>query len=454
MSEWFDAEQHVERAHEHFEAGRWEEAESELRLALAMNPQQAEWHFNLGLTLDAAGRHGDAHGAFKAASELNPDDAQPVIMAGLSLLRGGEPAASLEWFDRAEKLSPENVMPYVHRIEANAALGQHEQAEVMFYMAQQIDPRSADAFVCMADSLLDRRMHEKAVWCLREAAAIDPDMPGVQARLAQVYAATGRHERARQLYLRELRRDPGDIGTLLELGELLVDMNRFVEAAEKFRRVLEIEPENADAHCALGVLAERLGSLDEAAMQMDVVLRLDPEYPGGRRRLAGVLLRRKRGTDETTAASLLRQELAEFRLRAGSLEPEEREELGRLLLDADLPTEAADVLSALTAQDPQNPRGHHLLSVALLQSGRRAEGMEEARRVLRLDPRFVPAMHNLAMACIRERRWTRARYWLRQARGVDRDDASVRRLTLLLRLHAVGEAAAWVWCFVMRRRPK
>jgi tetratricopeptide (TPR) repeat protein len=454
MSEWFEAEQHVERAHEHFEAGRWEEAESELRLALSMNPQQGEWHFNLGLTLDAAGRHTDAASAFRAAAELDPEDPQPAIMTGLSHLRAGDPSASLEWFDKAERLQPESVMPYVHRIEAHATLGQHDQAELMFYMAQQIDPRSAEAFLAMADSLLDRSLHEKAVWCLREAAAIDEGLPGVQARLAHVYAATGRQERARQLYLRELRRDPGDIATLLDLGALLVEMNRFVEAGEKFRRVLEIEPDNADAHRALGDLAERLGNLDEAAMQMDVVMRLDPSYPGGRRRLASVLLRRRRGKDGEQATGLLAQELDDFRQNPALIVGPDREDLGRLLLDAQRPEDAAVVLGALANQEPQNPRAHHLLSVALLQSGRRAEGMEEARRVLRLDPRFVPAMHNLAMACIRERRWTRARYWLRQARAIDHEDASVRRLTLLLRLHAVGEGAAWVWCFLGRRRPK
>ena len=35
MSEWFDAERHVERAHELFEARRWDEAEHELRRALS-----------------------------------------------------------------------------------------------------------------------------------------------------------------------------------------------------------------------------------------------------------------------------------------------------------------------------------------------------------------------------------------------------------------------------------
>ena len=67
MSEWQEAEQHVERAHELYEAGRWEEAESELRHAIAMNPYQAEWQFNLGLTLDAAGRHKEAADVFREA---------------------------------------------------------------------------------------------------------------------------------------------------------------------------------------------------------------------------------------------------------------------------------------------------------------------------------------------------------------------------------------------------
>src|SRR5262245_53815618 len=51
MNEWFDAEHHVERAHEHYEAGRWTEAETELRHALSLNPYRPDWHFNLGLTL-------------------------------------------------------------------------------------------------------------------------------------------------------------------------------------------------------------------------------------------------------------------------------------------------------------------------------------------------------------------------------------------------------------------
>ena len=35
-------------------------ADSTLREAISLNPYRPEWHFNLGLTLEAAGRNGDA----------------------------------------------------------------------------------------------------------------------------------------------------------------------------------------------------------------------------------------------------------------------------------------------------------------------------------------------------------------------------------------------------------
>ncbi len=454
MSEWQEAEQHVERAHELYELGRWEEAESELRHAISLNPYQAEWQFNLGLTLDAAGRHKEAAEVFREAFGLDPEDEQSALMAGVSLLRSDDPRGALEWLERAEKLDAADVQSYVHRIEAFTALGQHDQAEIMFYLAQQVDPRSADAFLAMADSLLERELFEKAVWCLREAAKIDAELPGVQGKLAEVYAATGRYERARQLYLRELRIEPGDIDTLLSLGTLLVEMNRFAEAGEKFRRVLEIEPDNAEAHFELGDLAEREGRTDDAGRQFDVVLRLDPEYSGARRRLAGVLFRRGKAEDRAAVEALLRRELTEFGERPAQFEGADLEELGSLLLDADLAEDAVRVFRVLAEREPEQARSHHLLSVALLEAGERAEGMEETRKVLRLDPRNVAAMHNMAMACVRERRWRRARYWLGQARRIDPDDASIRRLSLALRLHAVMEVAGGAWRWLVRRRPR
>lgn len=489
MNDWMDAEGHVERAHEHYEHGRWEEAEFELREALSLNPYRPEWHFNLGLTLEAAGRYEEAVKAFQECHHLDSDDPQVALAVGVNLLRADEPRAAIGWLEQARKLDGSNPVPLVMRIEAHTRLGEHEQAELMFYLSQQVDPNNAEALSAMAESLLSRNLIDKAIWCLREAASNDPGLPGVHAKLARAYRATGRHERARQLFLRELRQDPGDIDTLLDLGELLIDMNRLGEAGEKFRRVLEIEPDNAEAHFRLAEIADRERNHQAALEHFDVVLRLDPGFPGARRRLARMLLstgessvpaglRERSGAVRHQIRELLDEELAQLRrsLPDGGGVPAERAaesadraeliELAQTLIDAHRCEDARWVLGRLLAEHSSDVEAMHLYAVACFRSGGksrqgearrlRAEGVDVCRALLKLDPRFVPAMHNIAVAHVHEGQPKRARYWVTQALRVDPDDAALRRLRLRLRLSVLADVArgiAWVVAAANPLRP-
>lgn len=466
MNDWSDAERHVEKAHEYYEAGRWADAESELREALSLNPYRAEWHFNLGLTLEAAGRFDDAASAFQKAHELEPDDAQITVALGLTALRLEQYAKAIEWFEHAEKLEPGQPDSFIHRIEAYARLGDHDRAEAMFFLVQHLDddwpvgPSGASradraapppeqswdekaaltdmdraaALANMAGSLLDRDLHERAIWCLREALQLDPSLPRAHAKLAEAFAATGRQERARQLYLRELRERPGCVDSLLDLGDLLVDMGRFAEAGEKYRRVLELESDNPDAHAALGELALQQGSDRDAAAAFGVVLRLEPEFPGVRRRLAELALRRE---EIGEARKHLRLELRTLKGAEGETpapwDPEDLADLGELLLDARLPADAVGVFRTLAAQTPEDARAHHLLAVACLQSGLRREGEIAERRALKRDARLIAAVHNLALSAYETGRFTHAWAWLSRARHEGLEDASLRRLRTLLR---------------------
>jgi tetratricopeptide (TPR) repeat protein len=459
MNDWVDAEHHVEKAHEHYDAGRWDDAENELRQALSLNPYQPEWYFNLGLTLEAAGRNAKAAEAFANCYKLHKDNDQPdansALLVGVNLVRAMQPEQALTWFDQAAEVEPMNVVVSVHRIEALTDLGRHEDAEEAFYLAQQIDPEHADLYAVMADSLLASNHTERAVWCLREAARLDPELPRVQARLAKAYAASGRMERARQLYLRDLRNDPGDVDTLLDMGELLLDMHRHTEAGEKFRRVLELEADQPDAHFLLGELAEIEGRTPDALVHYDVVLRLDKAYARVRLRLARVLFARSREEDLPRIRDLLNQEHRTLRaeldadskvhLSEATINErcEDLEELGRLMLDAEMESEAVRVYSTMIQLQPSSHRAHHGLSVSLLQSGQFEQGISAAKKALDSQPRFVPAMHNLALAYLCQQQWIRARYWVRQASRVEPDDPTLRRLRIKLRVHSTLGAVRW-----------
>jgi tetratricopeptide (TPR) repeat protein len=445
MSDWFDAEGHADRAFEMYERGRWAEAESELRKALSLNPGQAEWHYNLGLTLEAAGRDQEALSSYERAIELIPDQAEPIVAAGIVAARLELYERAIKLFDHALQLDPRNESAYASRIEAQCALGDHDEAETTFYLAQQSLPEpSAACMAAIAESLIEREEYARAGWCLREALRIDPSTPRVMARLGAVYAALGRPQRAVQLFLRDLRDDPGNIDTLLEYGDLLVDLGRMPEAAEKFRRVLELEPANIDAHMRLGELAMRGSSYEHARLEFELVLRLDPAYEQGRVALGEALLRegrcdeaRQRLKDEhqqgTWAGEMKPSPGDED--RDDSAEPWSAADLGRfasLLLEADLPSEASAVY-ALAVRAPELTRRKKVdllrqLALARFRSGDREGGVAASRRVLRLDPRCIPSMHNLALAAIEDGRLDFAAGWIARGLKINRHDDGLRRL--------------------------
>ncbi|QNN22595.1 tetratricopeptide repeat protein [Planctomycetales bacterium ZRK34] len=427
MNEWMDAEQRVERAHELYDAGRWEDAMHELKAALRVNPYQGEWHYNLGLTLDAMGRYDEAVVAFKSALEFHGRDPEILINLGVDSMRLHQPGEAIRYFEQAAELDADHEASYCHRIGAYAQMGDHDQAEVMFYMACQVNEHSAHAHFALAGSLLDREQVDRAIWCLDQVRKYEPDFPDVNARLGEAYAQKGQFDRACRAYRRQLRFDPGDTHTLMALGELLIKMERPVEAAEKFRRVTEMDPTHVDAHFALGNLALLSHDLDSSQMSFELVLRLNPSRAEAHLKLARIALQRRRLEE---ARRHLRAELA---LTRSADDESLAEDLAKLLLDAQMPREATGVLCGLVRNQPNNAELRHQLAMAMFMDGRLEAGIRTCRDAVRTDENFALAMHNLAIAHQQLGQLARARYWALRALDLDPTDATMRRLCKRLR---------------------
>ena len=61
----------------HYKQGHWDVATDWFKKAVKADPNLAEAHYNLALSLDKMGKHEDATAAFKKAAELAP--ANPTI---------------------------------------------------------------------------------------------------------------------------------------------------------------------------------------------------------------------------------------------------------------------------------------------------------------------------------------------------------------------------------------
>jgi len=444
-NDWEDAERHAERAQQFYEAGQWHKALREIRRALSFNPQQSDWHFGMGLTLDAMQRYDEAIEAYRKVLELRNDDVDAMINLGVDLVQVARHREAITILERAGELEPQSSASWSHRIAAYARLGDHEQAEVMFYMACQIDETDASAYDHVAESLALRGELHQAIRCWKQALKFDPQYPDAWGNLARAHWQLGDLPRARRDFIRALRREPGHIDTLLILGELLIEMKRYAEAAEKFRRVVELDPSIPDAYYHLGHLAYMAGHRNAAEARFEKARALSPDYVGPRAGLARI------ACDRGEIARAREMILGEIDL--GGHNPAQMLDLTRMLIELEMDADAERLITPVIYEMTRLHAGGEAIDkelacsmllcrgAARLRLGKFAAGLRDNKRVLELEPDHVVALYNLAFGYWQSGKLRRAAYWLNLAEEKGADDPS---LKLLRRKLLLSRVRRWV----------
>ena len=439
MNDWVNAEQHAERARTFFQNGEWDKALAELSRAIELNPEQGEWHFGMGLTLDALRRYPEAIESYEQALHLRGDDPEVMMHIGIDAIHLGHFDVALDWLERCNQINPQFEPGYCYRIAAFAHLGDHEKAEEMFYLARQIQDECPNCYDHMAHSLEARGQHDKAIWCWQQTLRLAPDHADVRASLGRAHARRGQLERANVLFEQQLAHHPDDLATRLHLGRLQMATDHWSEAAKTFRSILDVNPVHAESHSALSEIALRSGHLDDAISECELTAQLEPAYPGIHHRWALALL--QRGQYERARA------LLSIELDKPDHSPVQAIEISRTLMDLGMMSEAIALLSrvieeermARQAGESRQPwkavdeddlatmlmhRGY-----ALLVTGRRVEGITDCRRALRLMPDNALTLHNLAMAYLEQGCLLRAASFHRRAAAMRPRDPMIRRMS-------------------------
>ena len=256
MNDWSEAEGRVERAYNLYELGKWAEALNELQKAVRINPYNADWYYNMGLTLDAMSDYGQAIKAYRHALELSPSDVETLTALGVDSTRQKQFAQALGYFEQAQRIDPDFEPCYGYRIVTYSQMGEHDKAEEMFYLARQIKDKCAICDYNMGMSLLSRGQYDRAIACWQEALELEPDYPEVHARIAEAYWGKDDLDSANKHFALAFRDDPGHIDVLLDYGSMLLDKQEMARAKDKFNFVLELEPDNLSARAYLGEIVD------------------------------------------------------------------------------------------------------------------------------------------------------------------------------------------------------
>ena len=421
MNEWIDAEARVERAQELYDEGRWAEAAAELKAAIAINPNNAGWYFNLALTLEAMDDYKHACEAYSEALELSPSDIEALNCLGVNLTRLGKYAEALDCFRRIEKLDWTYEPCYCNRIVTYTEMGEHDQADLTFYLARQVQDECPLCCYNIGNSLYARGEYDRAIACWEETLRLDASRAQANARIADGYWAKGQLRTALRHYRAELAIDANDVDTMVDMGELLTEMGRLDEAEQIFRRAVSRNANHPGAYYGMGELLLRHGNLPAAEEKFRKVLSIDRTFPGAHAKLGEVLLGRGR---QRRAAQQFQAELRVCEDDCASLRS-----LGQILLDARQSVQANAVWRRLVDLVPDDPHVQHNLGVSFFMMDRLDEGIRHCRRALKIRPDYTLALYNLALAHLRKGQILRARRYIRRAMAIAPNDENVRTLS-------------------------
>ncbi len=327
---------HIDRRHllALFHAGHFAPLEDQLDHLLRQNPQSAFLWGLLGTTRQMLGE--DGLPALQKAVALAPDDAETHCNLGTAWHGQGRIDEAETCYRKATALDPRHLRAHLNLAGLLATNGRLPQAETAFRQALKIAPQLAEALIGLSDVLARQNRLDEAETVLRQAMQLGTAVAETHFCQGNIQAQRGLMEDARESYRSAIHAQPKFIRAYNNLGNVLLGLACVDEAIDCFREALEIAPDYADAHGNLGLAYLQANRFADAESCYRRALQLQPQRVDLLGQL-GFVLRELGRTEEARAAyrELIRIHpgAAEARLAMSMLAlpivPHDAEEAGR-----------------------------------------------------------------------------------------------------------------------------
>jgi tetratricopeptide (TPR) repeat protein/SAM-dependent methyltransferase len=159
--------------------------------AIAADGSIPDFHYNLGVILEAIGRRDEAAARYRAANDLKPDHFGAWLNLGNALLALGRLDEAEAACRAAAKLAPESGEARYNLGTALARRERYGEAASEFAAAARLKPEFAAAHASLGAALIAAQEPAQAVPHLRRALALDPRHPQAAVNLGQAALAQG-----------------------------------------------------------------------------------------------------------------------------------------------------------------------------------------------------------------------------------------------------------------------
>jgi len=368
---------------EYYQNGRFDDAE---KLAVSITNEFPKHQFGwkvLGAILGATGRNSEAVDANQISVALSPEDAEAHNNLGVSLKKLRKLKEAQASYTQAIALKPDFAEAHSNLGVTLQELGRLDEALASCRQAIALKPDYARAHNNLGNMLQELGRLDEALASCRQAIALKPDTAEAHSNLGVTLTELGRLDEALASYTQAIALKPDYAEAHSNLGNTLQELGRLDEALASCRQAIALKPETAEAHSNLGVTLKELGRLDEALASYTQAIALKPDYAKAHSNL-GVTLKELGKLDEAlashTQAIALKPDYAEAHSNLGVT----LKELGKL-------NEALASYTQAIALKPDFAEAHYNLGITLQELGRLDEALASCRQAIALKPDYAEA---------------------------------------------------------------
>ncbi|HYM44090.1 MAG TPA: sulfotransferase [Steroidobacteraceae bacterium] len=186
-----------------FRQGRLQEAEAEVRRALAIKPNYPEAHSNLGTVLQAHARYLEAEQSYRRALKLKPVFLDARLNLGIVLSLLGRYREAQDSFEKVLRVEPRNPRALVGLGRNHALQGHFTEAESLYKRALDIDSKRPRAWAGLVELRRMTRADEgwlKGAEACAEGGMASLDEVALRFAIGKYHDDLGEFERAFRSY--------------------------------------------------------------------------------------------------------------------------------------------------------------------------------------------------------------------------------------------------------------
>jgi predicted TPR repeat methyltransferase/thioredoxin-like negative regulator of GroEL len=293
-----DAEAHYNLGVSLQDSGMLKEAKSSYRRAIVLKPDFGEAYGNLGRTLQELGKLEESGTIFGRLILLKPDDYEAHSNLGNVRQELGRMEEAETSYTRAILLRPDYADAHNNLGILLREMGRLEEAEASYGQAIVFKPDFAEAHSNLGIMLQELgRLDESEASC-RQAIVLKPDYAEAHYNLGITLSKLGRLDETEASYTQAIALKPNFAEAYSNLGNLLKELGRLDLAEASYTQAIALKPDFSEAHSNLGITLKELGRFDEAEASLRQAIGLKPDFPSAKHILAAL-------TGETTAAAPL-----------------------------------------------------------------------------------------------------------------------------------------------------